>query len=140
MGWGALLAVTAGAVALFVGVMVAPITVPQPELQRVPPGDQGIDYERPAAPDAYPLIELWSGRGIVEHGRPVYVDAEGRRIALPERAAVPPTDQGIDFAHPLRPGVYPLRQVSSGQQLTERGEPIYVDADGRRIPPGQLAP
>jgi hypothetical protein len=47
---------------------------------------------------------------------------------------VPVADQGIDYAHPLQPGVYPLREISTGQQITDGGRPVYVDEAGVRVP------
>ena len=70
----------------------------------------------------------------------MYVDASGERVNLPERNAIPLADQGIDFENPLRPGVYPLRQLSTGQQITEDGQLLWVDGDGHRLPPGRVGP
>jgi hypothetical protein len=52
---------------------------------------------------------------------------------MPELTDVPEDDQGIDFDHPVSDGVYPLIEMSSGQPITEGGEPVYVDGDGNRV-------
>jgi hypothetical protein len=119
---------------------VAPVAATSPELRNVPPQDQGIDFNHPLQPGVYPLWELSSHQYIVDRGQPVYVDAFGTRVVLPERGAIALADQGIDFESPLRPGVFPLRQLSTGQQIAENGQLLWVDGEGRRVPPGRVTP
>ena len=47
---------------------------------------------------------------------------------------VPIPDQGIDYWSPLQPGVYPLREISTGRPITDDGRPVYVDREGARVP------
>ncbi len=51
---------------------------------------------------------------------------------MPELADVPEEDQGIDWDQEVQPGVYVLKVMSSGEAITEDGEPVYVDANGGR--------
>src|SRR5215218_2839983 len=53
--------------------------------------------------------------------------------AAADRERVAVGDQGIDFAAAARGDVFPLREMSSGRQITEDGEPVYVNADGNRV-------
>jgi hypothetical protein len=50
-----------------------------------------------------------------------------------DRQRVATGDQGIDFAAVARGDVYPLREMSSGRQITDNGEPVYVTAEGNRV-------
>lgn len=137
-GWLVLLVIGAAAAWVFATLMLSPVDT-NPELRQVPPEDQGIAYSRQILPGVYPLRELSSGRDIVDRGSPVYVDAEGVRVELAERGLVAIADQGIAFDNPLRPGVYPLKQVSTGLPIADNGRLVFVDSEGRRVPPGQLA-
>jgi hypothetical protein len=56
---------------------------------------------------------------------------EGR--AMPEMRDVSEDDQGIDFDNPVGEGVYPLKEMSSGEHITEDGQPVHVDGDGNRV-------
>jgi hypothetical protein len=51
---------------------------------------------------------------------------------MPELSQVPEDDQGIDFDNPVGEGVYPLKELSSGEHITEDGAPVYVDENGNR--------
>ncbi len=50
-----------------------------------------------------------------------------------DRNRVAAVDQGIDFSASARGDVYPLRELSTGRQITEDGEPVYVNRDGARV-------
>ena len=50
-----------------------------------------------------------------------------------DRQRVAVGDQGIDFSAVARGDVYPLREMSSGRQITQDGEPVYVTAEGNRV-------
>ncbi len=50
-----------------------------------------------------------------------------------DRNRVAVVDQGIDFAATARGDVYPLREMSTGRQITEDGEPVFVDRNGARV-------
>jgi hypothetical protein len=52
---------------------------------------------------------------------------------VPELSQVPEDDQGIDFDHQVREGVYPLKEMSTGEPITEDGAPVYVDDSGNRV-------
>jgi hypothetical protein len=52
---------------------------------------------------------------------------------MPELTQVPEDDQGIDFDNPVGDGVYPLEEMSTGEHITEAGEPVYVDENGNRV-------
>ena len=56
----------------------------------------------------------------------------------PERAVGTLINQVLE--RPLRPGIFPLRQLSTGQQIAENGQLLWVDAEGRRVPPGRSTP
>jgi hypothetical protein len=140
LGWGTVLLLVVGAAVVLMGQLVAPVAAISPELRNVPPEDQGIDFNHPLQPGVYPLWELSSHHYVVDRGQPVYVDDLGARVVLPERAAIALVDQGIDFESPLRPGIFPLRQLSTGLQIAENGLLLWVDAEGRRVPPGRSAP
>jgi hypothetical protein len=139
-GWVVLvlLVLAAGSVGVIASLMRTPGD-PLPDLTRVPDADQGIGYSRALLPGVYPLVEQSTGRTIVLRGSPVYVDEEGQRVALPERGRVPIEDQGIDVAHPRAPGVYLLLELSSGRPILDNGSLVYVDEEGRPVPPGQVA-
>src|SRR5262249_3282679 len=139
-GWVVLvlLVLAAGSVGVIASLMRTPGD-PLPDLMRVPDDDQGIGYSRALLPGVYPLVEQSTGRTIVLRGSPVYVDEEGQRVALPERGRVPIEDQGIDGAHPRAPGVYLLLELSSGRPILDNGSLVYVDEEGRPVPPGQVA-
>jgi hypothetical protein len=44
-------------------------------------------------------------------------------------------DQGIDFDKPRAPGVYPLKQLSTGRPIADQGQPVYVNESGARVSP-----
>jgi hypothetical protein len=52
---------------------------------------------------------------------------------MPELSQVPEDDQGIDWDNPVQDGVYPLKEMSSGEAITEDGAPVYVDENGNRV-------
>jgi hypothetical protein len=52
---------------------------------------------------------------------------------MPELSQVPEDDQGIDWDQEVQPGVYVLKEMSTGEPITEDGQPVYVDADGNRV-------
>ncbi len=52
---------------------------------------------------------------------------------MPELSQVPEDDQGIDFDNPVRDGVYPLKEMSTGEPISEDGAAVYVDGDGNRV-------
>ncbi|HEY7061434.1 MAG TPA: hypothetical protein VII06_08150 [Chloroflexota bacterium] len=52
---------------------------------------------------------------------------------MPELSQVPEDDQGIDFDNPVRDGAYPLKEMSTGERITEDGEAVYVDDNGNRV-------
>ena len=52
---------------------------------------------------------------------------------MPELSQVPEDDQGIVWDQPVRPGVYVLKELSSGEAITDDGEPVYVDENGNQI-------
>ena len=51
---------------------------------------------------------------------------------MPELSQVPEDEQGIDLDNPVGHGVYPLKEMSTGEHITENGEPVYVDENGNR--------
>jgi hypothetical protein len=88
------------------------------------------------APDAAGTVPGW--RHVRWNGREGWV-AASLVVAKPAPLSqVPVVDQGIDFEHPVQPGVYPLREISTGQQITDRGRPVYVDDSGSLIDPDRL--
>ena len=52
---------------------------------------------------------------------------------MSELSQVPEDDQGIDFDNPVQDGVYPLKEMSTGEHITENGELVCVDGDGNRV-------
>jgi hypothetical protein len=52
---------------------------------------------------------------------------------MAELSQVPEDDQGIDFDNPAGDGVYPLKEMSTGDHITEDGQPVYVDENGNRV-------
>lgn len=52
---------------------------------------------------------------------------------MPDLSQVPEDDQGIDRDNEVRPGVYTLKELSTGEAITENGAPVYVDENGNRV-------
>jgi hypothetical protein len=69
-------------------------------LQQVARGDQGIDFERPLAPGAYPLVQLSTGRPLAQLGEPVYVDEAGVPVPATRRAPAPAPPVMVPTATP----------------------------------------
>ncbi len=76
----------------------------------------------------------------------VYVLFAASQVSRPPLDRVPENDLGVDLSAPLWPEglglrdgptlpvAYPLREMSSGRQVSEHSLPLYVDASGGRLP------
>src|SRR3954471_11646800 len=135
--------------------VAAPPTMPTPRVRLVIDGSQIVNLRadpstsgtilamlRPGVileelpPDAAGARSGW--RHVRWNGREGWV-AESLVVVKPAPLSqVPIVDQGIDFQNPVQPGVYPLREISTGQQITDRGRPVYVDDSGSLVDPALL--
>lgn len=53
--------------------------------------------------------------------------------SAPDLQRVPVPDQGIPFTNTVRGSVYPLWEMSMSRQITDEGEPVWVDGNGARV-------
>jgi Bacterial SH3 domain len=132
--------------------VAAPPAMPTPRVRLVIDGSQMVNLRAEAsssgtvlamllpgvileeiAPDAAGAIPGW--RRVRWNGREGWIAASLVVVKPAPLSQVPVVDQGIDFQHPVQPGVYPLREISTGQQITDRGRPVYVDDSGSLIDP-----
>jgi hypothetical protein len=67
------------------------------------------------------------------NGREGWIAASLVRVDTVPLQQVPAADQGIDYWHPLKEGVFPLREISTGRPIVDGGQPVYVDLDGSRV-------
>ena len=51
---------------------------------------------------------------------------------MAELSLVAEDDQGIDFENSVQDGVYRLKEMSTGEHITEDGQLVFVDGDGNR--------
>jgi hypothetical protein len=77
--------------------------------------------------------EVPGWKRVVWNGREGWIAANLLAADTVVLSRVPVSDQGIDVAKPVRPGVYPLKEISTGRQITENGLPVLVDEDGARV-------
>jgi hypothetical protein len=135
--------------------VAAPPTMPTPRVRLVIDGSQTVNLRAEASTSGRILAMLLPGvileevppaaggaipgwRHVRWNGREGWVAASLVVVKPAPLSQVPAVDQGIDFQHPVQPGVYPLREISTGQQITDRGRPVYVDDSGSLIDPGLL--
>ena len=80
------------------------------------------------------VVALATAEGVVVAWKQAR-EAAAARLAPPELKRVPEVDQGIDFQHPTPGGLFPLIELSTGRQILDAGEPVYMDAGGMRAFP-----
>jgi len=132
--------------------VVAPPAMPTPRVRLVIDGSQIVNLRAQASTSGTILAMLLPGvileelpsdaggavpgwRHVRWNGRDGWVASSLVVVKPATLREVPVVDQGIDFQNPVQPGVYPLREISTGQQITDRGRPVYVDDSGSLVDP-----
>src|SRR4051812_18593922 len=118
-------AIAAGAAWLWYGASHGAAAVPGAARVSEDPAPPAADRQRGGGGDP--------GNDLAAGGRGGARVSEDLAPAAADRQRVAVGDQGIDFAAGARGDVFPLREMSSGSQITENGEPIYVTAEGTRV-------
>jgi hypothetical protein len=72
-------------------------------------------------------------RRVVWNTREGWISAGLLRLDTARLDRVPIGDQGFDRDHPVQPGVYPLKELSTGRPIVDNGGPVYVDEWGSRV-------